>query len=312
MSVWAPANLILKQALGEFHQAMEAAAPVWKNHCQVVSSTTAQETYAFPGFIPEPRRFLSERNLVDIRDFTFNLENYEYELSFKIARKYWEDDQTGLIKARVREVAEVLATFDDSLFGTLLQNGNVSGNNGWDGTIFHGDTRAIGLSANIDNSTTTVAAAADAVPSATELLLALQEVIGAAMAYQDDTGRAGFNAAAASQIRLVVPPILMRACAEAFQSTIIGQSDNPWGRGLAQFDVTPYLPNGTTTQEIYVNFVGSERRPFIRQERMPWEIVPFAEEANVARENGVLFLCRSRFRFGYGEPRRSVLHTFTT
>lgn len=312
MSLWAPANLILKQAIGAFHQGMQSAPNVWKNHCQVVNSTTAEETYAFPGFIPEPRRFLSERNLVGIRDFTFNLENYEYELSFKIARKYWEDDQTGLILERTREVGQVLATFDDSLFGTLLQNGNVAGNTAFDGTVFHSDTRTIGDSANVDNNLTAVAAAADAVPTASELLTALQETIATMSAYQDDTGRPGFNAVAQNQIRLVVPTILTRACTEAFNSTFIGSSDNPWGRGLAGFDPTPYVPNGTTTQEIWVNFTGAERMPFIRQERMPWEIVAYADTEDVAKDNGVVFLCRARFRFGYGEPRRSVLYTFTT
>lgn len=307
MAQWQPDELRNKGATAAFNEALATIPSVWQNHCMNVPSTTNAETFVFPGYLPVPREFVDSRSFQGMRDFTFTLTNNTYELSLIINRTHWEDDQKALIRARISEAAEAWATFKDSLFATLLTNGNVSGNNGFDGTTFHTDTRTIGASANIDNNTTS-AATTGTIPTAAELLAEMAIIKALMWRYEDDQGRP-FNNGAISKLRLVVPPSYERACLEAFTSTLLGGgNDNPFGKNLAEFDVLPYLTGDT---EMWVNAVGSSRLPFIYQERTPLEVIVLDDAASVAEADGVKLLTRQRFIFGYGEPRRSVLHTFS-
>lgn len=307
MAEWRPNNLVTKGAKNAFYDAIAAAPATWRTHCQIETSDTATETYSFPGFMPDPRTFSGARQLQGLRDFTFNLTNNEYELSVLIGRKWFEDDQTGQINRRMVEIAEVFEQFKESQFATLLINGDVSGNNGWDGTTFYSDTRAIGDAANFDNNLTG-AAATGTDPTAGEMLGFIRDCKTAMWEAQDDQGRP-FNNQAVSAIALVVPADFEKAAAEAINSTLISNTSNVYGSSLnASFTVSPYL---TSNAEFYCDAVGAARMPFIYQERTPVEIQMLTGAEDVALHNGVMVLCRQRYIMTYGEPRRSCLYTVT-
>jgi phage major head subunit gpT-like protein len=302
-------NVKTKGALGTFFESLAfgQAQRVWPNHCALVNATTETENHAFAGALPRPQRLLGDRRFQGMIDFTYSLADHEHELTFLIRRKSIDDDQTGTVRRRLQEIADACNIYEDALFGTLLTDGNVSGSNAYDGVVFHGDTRVIGSSANIDNNTTS-AAATGTIPTALEMLAALNDVIGAMMRFQDDQGRVGMVRGSLAQIRLVVPPTYERPAAEAFRSNLLSSSDNPWGFGRANYDVLPDLSGDA---EMFVNAVGGNTRPFIMQQRSEWEIMIFDDPQSVADNHGVKVLCYKRFRFGYGEPRMSVLHTFS-
>lgn len=306
MATWKPAGLIVKGAQAAFHQTLDAIPSVWQDHCAIYQSDTAVEPHAFPGFIPRPREFLSGRQIQGLRDFTYNVTNNEYELSIAIDRKHFEDDQTGLIAERMKEMAETWGTFKDYLFAQLLINGSSSGFTAFDGTIFYADTRVIGASANIDNLTTSVAAADPAVPTTAEFLADLKLSKASIRKYQDDTGKP-FNSLAVQDLRVIIPPDFEAPVFEALNATFISTTDNVF-RGMAQMDVLDYL----SAKVMYVNAVGATRKPFIMQQRMPLEIEILDSPEAVALHNAVLVLCRERFVFAYGDPRRSIEHTYTT
>lgn len=308
---WTPSNLIVKGVEAGFHQAMKQAPEIWRNHCMELPATTEVMPFAFPGFVPQPREFISGRQFKGLLDFTFNVTNKTYELSFAIPRKYFEDDQTGLIQARINEAAAVWSGYRNYRFAALLTAGGTSGSNAWDGSTFYADTRVVGDSANIDNNTTTVAAADDAVPTSAELLTAMQGVLSNLWAFQDDTGRP-FNDAAMGQIRLVTNPALHRACVEAFSAPILSNNTNQYGFKLSEWDITPYLAIGSTTQLIYVSANGDYRKPFGYSSRVPLEVIVDQRPEEVASSDSVKVMCRERDIFFYAEPRRSVRHTFTT
>lgn len=307
---WAPDNLRTKGALATFHQALDKIPIIWDKHCFIQKSTTNQETYSFPGFVPEPRLFLNSRQFRGMRDFTFNLENFEYELSMIINRKHWEDDQTGLINARMSEMAEVWGTFKDSLFTTHLANGNVAGSTGWDGVVFHGDSRTIGDSGTIDNNISHAAATGTTLTTAEWITMATA-AREALLGFNDDTGRP-FNVQAISNLRFICHPDQFGTGMEAMKATLIGGGNtNVLGPALINgIDELPYMASADS-DEIFVSALGSSRKPFIMQERMPLEVIMLTDANNVALHNGVLVLTRERFRLGYGEPRRSVLVTVT-
>lgn len=314
MASWLPDNLRTIGAKATFHQALDAIPTFWQNHCQIETSTSNTETYTFPGFLPEPRLFLNSRQFVGARDFTFNLENNEYELSMIINRKHWEDDQTGLIKARLTEMAEVWGTFQDSLFSLLLTGGNDSGSNGFDGTTFHHDNHTSGSSLGLtfDNNLTSTAAAGT-IPTPAELILQMSVIRAAFLSFTDDQGRP-FNTLAAQKMRAIVHPDNEGAMYEAMHSTMVGSSGGQTTVGiqafLEGFDVNPYQASGDS-DEMYVSAVAASRKPFIYQERTKLEVVILDGENDVAKHNGVMVLTRQRFVFGYGDPRRSILFTWS-
>lgn len=305
-------NITQKGTIANFMQAMANTPTIWEEHVQRVSSTAASEQYVWPGFLPVPREFLSGRNFQGIIDFTYTVTNGEFEMSFLIDRKSMEDDQHGMINSRIQEAAEAWATFKDFQFITeLLVEGDTLTTT-FDGTAFHTDTRTIGGSANIDNASTTVAAADDSVPTSAEFLTVLNTMMSTMSRYQDDQGRP-FTATAMNNLRMIVPPEFVRAATEGVNSTLIGGGNsNPWGLNIVEIDSTPYMPAIGTDTAMYLEAVGSNRRPFIYQERTPLEIVVFNGANDVVENNGVKVLTRQRYKFAFGEPRYSIRHDFTT
>lgn len=307
---WRPNNLIVKGALAAFHERLGQIPTIYQKHCQTVASTTATETYAWPGMAPVPREFINGRSIQGLRDFTYNVTNNEYELSLAISRKHFEDDQTGLIAARMREMAEVWGTYKDYLFATLVEAG--ASGTAYDAVTFYNASRTIGDSGTIDNINTS-AAATGTTPTAAEFLDALGDAKTQLRGFNDDQGRP-FNTLAATQLGVIVPASFERSGMEALNSSFIigddtagGSKDNVF-KGMASMDVCDYL---TSAAVMHVTALGSERKPFIYQERTPLEVVILDSVDDVAYQNSVLVLCRQRFVITYGEPRRAIQHTFT-
>jgi phage major head subunit gpT-like protein len=296
-----------KGALANFHERLSTIESVWDKHSLRVPSTTQTETYVMPGFTPTPRQFLDSRQIQNMNDFTFDIANNEYELTMVIPRKSMEDDQTGLIRARMQELAEVWGTYKDSLFAALLEAGNVSGNNDVFGNTFHGDSHTIGTSGVCDNNRTgdhTVTTATVA-----EALTIISNIRIAYYSFRDDTGRP-FSPQALTNLRVIVPPGHERPFYEAMNQTVTGGDTNVWGSQYLQgIDVLPYL---TGTDELFFSLLGSSsRKPFIYQERTPLEVIILDGANDVADNNGIKVLCRQRFVLTYGDPRMSILYTIT-
>lgn len=302
------ANLSTRGVSARFAAVMDRIPTVYNKHCQVIQADTDIMPYAWPGMLPQPREFLNSRAVQGIRDFTYNVQTKEYELTIEIPRKWLEDDQTGLINARLDECAEVWATFWDFVFAALLTNGSTAGNLAYDGGVFYADTRVIGTSANIDNKLT-AAAATSTTPTAAEFKAALPEIKKTLWKYQDDQGRP-YNAAAIQNISFVIPPEYEYQAAEAFNATIISQTSNVFVQ-FAKFDVLPYLSPTAEPSKMYINALGATRKPFIDQQRTPLEIIIDSRMEDVANRNSVLVLCRQRRVLAYGDPLRSIEFTWS-
>jgi len=301
-------DITARGTLALFNESMEQAPQVWRKHCQVIPSDAKDEKHVWMGMFPVPREFTSGRNLQGVRDFSFTLTNKVYELSFVFDRDTYADDRHGQIKQRLKEISEVWARFHDSLFAALLTAGETSTDT-FDGISFHNGTRTIGASANIDN-TGTAAITLNTDPSTSDVLDALQTITTHMARYEDDQAQAGYNTQAMQKLAVIIPPEFKRAFTEAINSTVISQSDNPWGNQLVDFDVLPHL--ATSDVAFYTSALGSVRKPFIYQDREPLEINVYNGGNDIALNNGLLVLCRQRFVFGYGEPRRSYRWDYTT
>lgn len=296
-----------------FLEKMTAAPNVYLNHCEVVSSDAPDEKYAWLGALPIPREHQGSRIFEQFNEFSHTVTNLPYELSFIIERDTAADDQIGAIQGRISEVAEAYAHFKDGQFASLLINGS-SATDTFDGTTFYDDTRTIGDSGTIDNSLTTDIADPNS-PTTVELLASLQTGLNAMSRFLDDKGRSSFNSAAMGDVRVVIPIEQKRAFTEVLNSTvIIGGSgtagvSNPWGNGLVNFDVLDALTDADNTH--YMNAVGGQRKPFYFQQREPLEVVVLNSTNDVAENHGMKVLLYERYRFAYGDPRRSLEQAYT-
>lgn len=308
---WTPDNLSVKGALGAFNQALEAGVTVYDKHAMTYASTSDTEALTFPGFQPQPREFLDSRQFQGARDFRYNVQNKEYELSMIATRKNWEDDQTGGINMRFAETGEVWRTFKDSQFATLLAAGNVSGSNGFDGATFHATTHTtIGDSGTFVNSVSTNIA--DASPFDDSTVAEIQTSIAGARknfwGFKDDQGRP-FNVQAITNMRAIIPPAHEGSFAVAASAQIVSQTTNVFTPAVLQgYDVLPYL---TTPGEVYYSALGSVRKPFIYQERTALEVIVLTSADQIALNNGVMLLTRQRYILTYGDPRRSIIDIFS-
>ena len=301
------ANISARGTKATFVDAMDTAPNVWMTHTQQVDSDAPDERHTWLGMLPVPRELISQRNIQGLRDFTYTVTNKEYEMTFIIDQNTVEDDRHGTINSRITEVAEAYATFKDSQFATLLRLGE-SSTDTYDGTAFHIGSRTIGASGTIDNTGTTAATAAG-VPSITDMKIAMKEIPALMHRYGDDQGRVAYNAVAMSRLVAIIPPEFDQVVTETLNSAFIATSDNPYFKGLMEFEVLPYLTDADNA--IYVSALGATRKPFLYQERTPLQVEVFNSPQQIAEEHGLKILTRQRYRFGYGEPRRNFRFDFT-
>ncbi len=300
-------KITVKAIEGLFIEVMGKAPNIFRNHCMVQDSSAPQETYSWLGTLPVPRLFLDGRSFQGIREFTITLVNDEYEMSFIVDQVSLEDDSLSQVNNRIREVAEVWATFEDSLFSTLIEAGQTSTDT-FDGTAYHADTRVIGVSANIDNNL--AATPVDATfPTASEVGGFMQSILASMWVFNDDQGRPVFNAQAMDKIRVIIHPQYQKGFVEFAESTLLSNSDNPWGKNLYEIDVLPYLT--ASDESFYTSAVGATRMPFVFQERIALDLTVFNGVNEIADNRGLKILSRKRLKFGYGDPRRNVVMALT-
>jgi phage major head subunit gpT-like protein len=319
MAMWVPNALAVKGAKDAFHQRIDQIPEVWKNYATITDSTTATETYAYAEAVPPPRIMTGERQIQGMTDANFTVTNDTHELTLLVRREAFEDDQVSGINSRFREMAEVYTTFKDKQFTDLLENGSSTtlGLAPIDNLAFFHDTRTINGSGTIDNDLTAAAAAATGIPTTAEFLIQLAAWKAAMLRYTDSKGRP-FNMLASTKMRIAVMPeaeaIVKIALNSAFLPVVAadGASDvtNVF-QGMAEIDVLPYHAASTDTNTMYLAMVGAERKPILYQQRMPLEVIVDMDPTNIAERNGVLVMCRERYKMTYGDPRRMLKFVWT-
>lgn len=304
-------KLTTKGIRRELQERIDEIPDIWQPHCTMVDSTTEVEPFAWAGAVPQPREMIDGRRIKGLRAYTYDIRNKEYELSVLFPRKWFEDDQTGAIKLRIAEMATAWKAYKPYLFTLMLENGGSAGYVAYDGNTFFHDTRSEGDSGTIDNDMTSVAAADDAVPTPAEFLAQLAIIKAAMRRFKDDEGRPG-NLRAMKQLRILAPGEAEKSILEALNATLISNTDNVFGRNLAEPDFNDFFTYGATTCTIFVHAVGDPLKAIIHQQRTPLEIVIYDGPEWVDANNGLLVTLRERFVFAYGQFRRMVRQVFTT
>lgn len=304
------ADVTARGTMAQFKEAQATVPTIWDKFSQHIDSDAPDETHVWLGMLPQPREFVSGRSFQGFRDFTYNVSNNEYELSFLIDQNSIEDDRHGLINSRIADAARVWTMYRDVLFAALMNNGTTSGNNSYDAVTFFNDSHMIG-SATPDNNLASSSPSDPEALTVAEMKVELRKLILFLQGAQDDQGQEGYNWPALSRILIMGNQQFEQSLKETVNASLIGGGDsNPYFQNIGEPIINPFL--ATTNDYLYAAAVGdSTRMPIIFQERTKLDIQVLNSAESVAREHGVIVIARQRFRMWYGEPRRMVFIALT-
>lgn len=144
-------------------------------------------------------------------------------------------------------------------------------------------------------------------PTTEEFLQAVAAAKVAFVAMKNDHGMRT-NGGAILDLRCIIPAEYERAAAEALQSTQLDASSNPFGQGLAKYEVNPFLE---ATDRFYVDALGADDRGIIYQERNKLEVVVHHSPEAMDDNDGLKVTLRHRFAFAYGDFTKLGRHVFT-
>jgi len=270
-----------------------------------IPSTTESEKFRFLGSVPAMREWGSGRVARGFAEEAYDVASQRYEITLSVDRVSIEDDQTGQIMVRVKEMADRAATHRDYLIAQLLINGATAGYHSYDGVPFFGATHSSGDSGTQDNDLAPTATDASN-PTSAEFKTAFGQAVAALLGFKDDQGQP----MALSQPGLVaiVPPSMLVAASEALSATLLNNTSNVLA-GAAKVIAFPFLTTATTW---YLLKTDASIRPFVFLDRIPLD---FTALENQSEEGFVrdrfLYGVRARYAMAYGYWEYAVRSVFT-
>ncbi len=300
-------GLLTKGLRSEFFNRFDSTPTHFQDLATRVVSTTDVENYRWLGTVPKMREWGTGRLAKGLRTETYSLENFKYESTLEVDRDEIADDQTGQIAIRVRELAQRAATHKDFLIADLLNNGQTTGFNSYDGVTFFNDAHVSGASGNQDNKLTYEVTQASQTenPTSDQMRDALRQAIAAMLKFKDDQGEP-LNTSASGLV-MAVPPNMLFTALEAVNATIISNTSNVM-QGIARVISMPWLTN---LARWYLLKTDAVVRPFIFQDREPIEFTALTDnsEESFKREK-YLYGVRARYRIAYGYWQYAVSTEF--
>ncbi len=297
-------GLLTKGLRSEFANRFDGAPTHFEELSTRIVSTSHTEIYRWLGSVPQMREWGTGRVARGLRPESYSIENLKYESTLEVDRDELSDDQTGQIRVRIGELAERAATHKDYLIAQLLENGDQSGFNSYDGVSFFGSSHVSGGSGTQSN-TFTSGASIPGQPTFSEFRDALADGITRMMSFKDDQGQP--MAIAADGMYCVVPPTMYFSALEAVNSSVTSNSDNAL-RGAAQVIAFPWL---TDSDSWYLLKNNGVVRPFIFQDREPIEFNSLSDGSDdVFKREKLMFGVRARYRMAYGYWQFAVKSTF--
>ncbi len=244
-----------------------------------VPSTSRMNAYAWLSSFPKLREWLGDRVVKHLESAGFTIENKKFEATIAVKREDLEDDQLGIYKPLVQELARAAKAHPDELVAALLEGGFSQAC--YDGKMFF-DSHKVGKKTYTNKST--AALSADAYAAARAAMMGIKNEEGRPLGIMPNL--------------LIVPPALEGTGRQILQAKIIDGSDNPW-QGTADLLVLPYL---TSTTAWYLLDTSRAIKPLIVQTRKKPQLVALDREndENVFKRGEFLYGVDWRGNAGYG------------
>ena len=106
-----------------FSQGRETYTPLWPQLATEVTSTTAQESYAWLGEFSRLREWVGDRQINRMKVHDYSLKNKKFEATEGIASEYIEDDTYGVLMPKFQDMGYAAACHPDELVFALLAAG---------------------------------------------------------------------------------------------------------------------------------------------------------------------------------------------
>lgn len=262
----------------------------------VVSTTLPVQKYGWLGSCPPMREFVDERRPSGLSSHTVTIEDKVFESTIAVDRKALEDDQLGIVRLRIRDLAGRVAQHRHQITVGALASGGAA--TCYDGTSFFGSAHPVG-SGTVSNST--AAALANS---------SLGEAMAAMMAYSDDQG----VPLGIVPDTLVVGPALMWDATELVESpVVVWKPTTSAGRpatnyknalqGRLRLVVSPFLVGADAGKWFLLDTKRAIKGVILQQrEDVPVEFVAMESgsgESAFMRDR-FLYGVRARYNVGYG------------
>lgn len=266
--------------------------------CTEIKSTKKIEEYARLGSVPRLTEWIDERKKQGLNEYEYQIKNKDYEVSISVDRNDLEDDQTGSIAMRVKQMTTSVGHFYNEEAVKALELGDSTvcydGQNFFDTN--HTDPNQAPQSNLISGPT--------AVLSATTL----KKAIALMDTFKDDKGKIAWSKAT----HIAVPSVLERKAKELLDPAMVNGSANPGDRTLAgrlKYIVLPRL-DGSDWEDspFYVLDLSQQLKPIIFQNRKAPTLTSLDSDTSeeVFERKKLKYGVDLRCNFGYGERRTAI------
>lgn len=116
-------NAIRTSFRADFQNALEGVQPQYEKVASVIPSTTKSNTYGWLGAMPSFREWVGARQFQSLKEHGYAIVNKTFESSVEVSRDDIEDDNLGIYKPAVQELAREGGLFPDELVFGLLKDG---------------------------------------------------------------------------------------------------------------------------------------------------------------------------------------------
>ena len=275
-----------------------------------VDSDDGSEDYGWLGNVPGLHEFIGGRRVEELKEYSFKIDNKDFESSIRVQRKDMRRDKMGMIERRVAQFGERVLGHPAKLLSTLIVNGESQVC--YDGQYFF-DTDHKDRDETAQSNDISKAIAAPTAPTSADMTDGILAAIQAMYGFTDDQGEPTNQSA--MQFLVMVPVTMMRAALEAVTALLAsGGGTNLLPALKGKLDITVQVnPRLTSwTAKFAVFRTDGQVKPFVLQQEYdaePWALGPDSEHCTKTGE--CMYGVDWGGNVGYGDWRGAVLVTFT-
>lgn len=305
-------GLLTKGVRSNFFEALEGTTTVHQDLATRIASDADKETYRWLGAMPRMRALGTGILPQGLRGERYDIENEEYEASIEIDRKEREDDQTGQIMVRARELGMAAALHKDKVIADLLKAGSDADALCYDGKPFFDTAHESGDSGQQSNELTFDISAelpnepnTPTQPSPRTLQRKFASMVAALMNFKDDRGEP--LEIQPTGLVICCAPAVLTNWMEAVQAPMVANTSNVYGQFKPRIVAMPRL---TDASKDYLLKTDVPLRPLIDQHREDVRLDALEEGSEHEIKTGkLLYVARGRYRLAYGKWYLAVLST---
>ncbi|NNN24379.1 Mu-like prophage major head subunit gpT family protein [Pseudomonas nitroreducens] len=261
-----------------FNNAFQAAPSSWEKIAMKVPSSTGSNLYAWLSAFPRMRRWVGEKHVKNLKAFTYQVENEDWEATVEVDRNHIKDDQLGIYAPQAQMAGFSAKQLPDEIVYELV-NGAFD-NKCYDGQYFFDTDHPVAGESVSNRSTAVLSIASQAAAKA-----GYGAGRTAMKKFKDEDGR---PLGVSSNVLLVGPGLEDTAKALLTNDRLEDGKANPY-KGTAELVVDARIESDTAWFLLDTKW---PIKPFIYQER---EAPNFVQQTDPEADD---VFNRKKFKFG--------------